>query len=284
MATQVEQHGVLQEFIESINENCTPDDKTLQYLQKIGMDDGYHERCAELAEDKAEREDEWLDDMMQYERAGLDEDEKKNIPKLDETNNESYRYLRSIGCMWQYDPEEAHHKLKNRLYRRFDTFDKDSDGIMTIDEVLYWADRMKTLCKANEEEVEQVRDAIRIFFKACGLNKEGLHRENWVEANQTFAEAERQRKKRGEQSIVALLGNAYYDVLDEDGDNLVSLPELKRMMNVFRVPEEAAYTFFAHADVDGNGQLEREEMHALFHKFWLEKYDPTLDGIYAYKY
>merc|ERR1712212_1223860 len=103
MATQVEQHGVLQEFIESINENCTPDDKTLQYLQKIGMDDGYHERCAELAEDKAQREDEWVDDMMQYERAGLDEDEKKNIPKLDETNNESYRYLRSIGCMWQYD-------------------------------------------------------------------------------------------------------------------------------------------------------------------------------------
>ena len=155
---------------------------------------------------------------------------------------------------------------------------------MTIDEVLNWADRMKTLCKANEEEVDQVRDAIRIFFRACGLNKEGLHRENWVEANQVFAEAERQRKTRGEQSLVALLGNAYYDVLDEDGDNLVSLPELKRMMNVFRVPEEAAYTFFEHADVDGNGQLEREEMHALFHKFWLEKYNPELDGIYAYKY
>ena len=65
---------------------------------------------------------------------------------------------------------------------------------------------------------------------------------------QAFAEAERQRRARGDQSIVALLGNAYYDVLDEDGDNLVSLPELKRMMNVFRVPEEAAYTFFHYAD------------------------------------
>ena len=66
-----------------------------------------------------------------------------------------------------------------------------------------------------------------------------------------FAEAERQRKKRGEKSLVALLGNAYYDVLDEDGDQKVSLPELKRMMNVFRVPEEAAYTFFLHADTVG---------------------------------
>lgn len=289
--TKVEKHGIFQEFVEDVLEDAKstkPIDqsKSLAYLQKIGMDDGFADRLKELEEDKAEREDEWLDDMMQYERAGLDEEEieELGIPKLDEFNNESYKYLRGIGCDYEYDPEECHPKLKNRLYRRFDTFDKDSDGIMTIDEVLYWADRMKTLCKANEEEVECVRNAIRVFFKACGLNKEGLHRENWVEANQVFAEAERQRKKRGEQSIVALLGNAYYDVLDEDGDNLVSLPELKRMMNVFRVPEEAAYTFFEHADVDGNGELEREEMHALFHKFWLEKYNPELDGIYAYKY
>jgi len=283
MAATVEKAGLFETMV--TDAGCAGDKDSYYYLQKIGMADGYEDRVQEMAEDKKEREDEWEDDMMQYERAGLDdEDEIKKIPKLDETNNESYRYLRSIGCMWQYDPKEPHHKLKNRLYRRFDTFDKDSDGIMTIDEVLYWADRMKTLCKANEEEVDCVRDAIRIFFRACGLNKEGLHRENWVEANQCFGEAERQRKARGEQSIVALLGNAYYDVLDEDGDNLVSLPELKRMMNVFRVPEEAAYTFFKYADVDGNGMLEREEMHALFHKFWLEKYDPKLDGIYAYKY
>merc|ERR1711931_346696 len=257
---------------------------SLNYLKSIGMDENYKERMEELEEDKAAREEEWCDDMMQYERAGLCPEEQKCIPKLGECNNASYKYLRDHGNDWQYCPNECHPKLKNRLYRRFDTFDKDSDGIMTIDEVLYWADRMKTLCKANEEEVDQVRDAIRIFFRACGLNKEGLHRENWVEANQVFAEAERQRKTRGEQSLVALLGNAYYDVLDEDGDNLVSLPELKRMMNVFRVPEEAAYTFFEKADVDKNGKLEREEMHALFHKFWLEKYDPALDGIYAYKY
>lgn len=283
----VDKGGMFEQLVSDVTKDAKKsEEESLAYLQKIGMDDGYKERKEELEEDKAERQDEWLEDMMIWERAGMDQEEinERGIPKLDEHNNESYRYLRSIGCMWQYDPHEAHDKLKNRLYRRFDTFDKDSDGIMTIDEVLYWADRMKTLCKANEEEVEDVRAAIRIFFRACGLNKEGLHRENWVEANQVFAEAERQRKSRGEQSLVALLGNAYYDVLDEDGDNLVSLPELKRMMNVFRVPEEAAYTFFEHADVDGNGQLEREEMHALFHKFWLEKYNPELDGIYAYKY
>lgn len=265
-------------------EDGTTKEEVAAALLKIGMLDGQHERDEEMKEDKCDREDEWKDNFDCYERAGMDEDEIEHIPKLDWTNNESYKYLHDIGCNYQYTKEECHPKLKNRLYRRFDTFDKDSDGIMTITEVLYWAERMKTLCKANEKEVEEVRQAIRTFFRACGLNEDGLHRENWVEANQVFAEAERQRKKRGEKSLVALLGNAYYDVLDEDGDQKVSLPELKRMMNVFRVPEEAAYTFFLHADTDKDGELEREEMHALFHAFWLEPYDEKLDGIYAYKY
>jgi len=270
-------------------EHLAPGDETLAYLKKIGMDDNYEERMLELEEDKKDREAEYEENaeiMLQFERAGMEEEgeDVSHIPKLDETNNWAYAYLREKGNMYQYVPEECHPALKLRLYRRFDTFDKDSDGKMTISEVMYWADRMKSLCQANDEEVESVRNAIFQFFTYCGLNKEGLHRENWVEANQAFAEMERERKKHGDPSLVALLGNAYYDVLDEDGDNLVSLPELKRMMNVFRVPEEAAYTFFQKADVDKNGKLEREEMHALFHKFWLEKYDPALDGIYAYKY
>merc|ERR1712038_456098 len=229
---------------------CPYSEEDLAYFRKIGMDGNYMERMEEYHEDKATREEEWQDDMMQYERAGLSPEEQKNIPKLDVTNNASYRYLREHGNNWQYDPEEPHPKLKNRLYRRFDTFDKDSDGIMTLSEVMYWAERMKSLCHSSEEDIAKVRDALKIFFTACGLNEEGLHRENWVEANQTLGEAERERRKHGEESVVAILGNAYYDILDEDGDRLVSLPELKRMMNIFRVPEEAAYTFFKMADTN----------------------------------
>lgn len=267
-------------------DNLAPGEETLAYFKSIGMDDNFEERVEEMEEDKKEREEEYKMNaaiMMDFEREGVDPDEMKHIPKLNAKNNKAYEYLREHGNNYQYDPDECHPALKLRLYRRFDTFDKNSDGFMTIEEVLYWADRMKCLCQANDEEVEDVRGAIKCFFEFCGLNP-SLHRENWVEANQAFAEMERERKRRGDPSIVALLGNAYYDVLDEDGDNLVSLPELKRMMNVFRVPEEAAYTFFLKADTDKNGKLEREEMHALFHKFWLEPYDPEFDGIYAYKY
>jgi len=203
---------------------------------------------------------------------------------LNAENNESYAYLKSIGHEWTYDPNNVHPKLHARLYKRFDTFDLDGDHKMTMKEVLFWPDRMKQLCGASEEEIESMRKAVRILFGACGITDEGLCREDWVEANQVFAQAEEQRIKRGERTLVSVLGNAYFDVLDTDGNGTISLDELKTMMRAFQVPQEAAYTFFDAADVDKNGTLEREEMHSLFHKFWLQPYDPKYDAIYAYKY
>ena len=240
---------------------------------------------AQIAALKALREaEDPNEDLVQYERAGQDEERKKEIPKLDETNNVAYAYLRAHGNFWQYTPDECHDKLKRRLYRRFDTFDKNTDNIMSMKEILWWADRMRSVVGASDYEIEEVRGALRIFLEACGVTEEGCHRANWVEANQVCAEAERERKKRGQESLVALLGNAYYDVLDVDNNGMVSMEELRTMMNVFHVPEDSAFAFFKHADADGNGMLHRDEMHEMFIKFWLSPYDAKYDGIYGYQY
>jgi len=203
---------------------------------------------------------------------------------LNADNNSSYAYLKKMGVDWTYDPNDVHPKLHARLYKRFDTFDLDGDNKMTLKEVLFWPDRMKQLVGANEEQVEIMRKAVKLLFEACGVTEEGLEREDWVEANQVFAECEKIRKKRGDVTYVSILSDAYLDVLDEDGDGTVSLSELQTMMRAFQVPQEAAYTFFDHADVDRSGKLERIEMHNLFHNFWLEKYNPEMDAVYAYKY
>ena len=127
------------------------------------------------------------------------------MPGLDETNNESYRYLRSVGNMWQFNVEDLHPKMISRLYKRFDTFDLDCDGRMDMDEILYWPDRMRQLVNATDEQVEQMRAAVYKFFLNKGVDPvNGLTRENWVESNRVFAEAERERERRGEDSMIAL--------------------------------------------------------------------------------
>ena len=207
------------------------------------------------------------------------------MPGLDETNNESYKYLRSVGNMWKFEVEDVHPKMISRLYKRFDTFDLNSNGIMEMEEILYWPDRMRELVNATDEEVERMRAAVHTFFLHKGVDPvNGLKREDWVEANRVFAEAERERERRGEPSLIGMLSDAYYDVLDDDGDGCVSIDELKTMMKAFDVPQEAAYTFFEKADTDKSGTLERPELIHLFRRFWMEPYDPQWDGVYGKKY
>ena len=168
---------------------------------------------------------------------------------LNEDNNESYRYLRSVGNQWQFNVEDLHPKMLSRLYKRFDTFDLDSDGKMEMDEILYWPDRMRQLVNATEDQVEKMRQAVRVFFFNKGVDPvDGLLRHNWVEANRVFAEAERERERRGEPSLIALLSNAYYDVLDDDGDGTVDIDELKTMMNKFQDGSIFTLTKVALAD------------------------------------
>jgi len=167
----------------------------------------------------------------------------------------------------------------------FDTLNKDSDCVLAIADVVTWVDRMKSLCQSTDEEIEIVRGALRTFFLNRGVTGEGMRRENWIEGNRVFAEAERERERRGEDRLMNAMCDAYFSVLDTDGDGIISLPELKRMMNIFQVPEEAAYAFFEIADTNKCGTLEREELYKLFVRFWYEcEYDSSIDGLYAYKY
>lgn len=200
-------------------------------------------------------------------------------------NCPSYRYLRSVGNNWKFDINKVHPKLVARLYKRFDTFDLNGDGVMDMDELLLWPERVKEFTNPTDQEMERMRACIMRFFEDLGCEIEGgLKREDWVEGNQVLAEAEFERIKRNQPTMVKLLGNSYFDVLDQDGSGEVTLPELKQMMKVFQIPIEAAYTFFEMADTDKSGALDRDEMADVFTKFWLEEYNPAYDGIYAYKY
>lgn len=201
---------------------------------------------------------------------------------LNAQNNASYAYLESIDLGFSYDPNDVHPKLHERLYRCFDTFILDGEK-MTLMKVLQWPDRLNLLSDANDEEIEKMNNAIRILCRALSVTEEGLCREDWVEAIQVFAEAERQRRRRGEQSLICLLGDACFDLLDEEFDGTVGIEELKIIMRSLQIPQEGSYIFFNAANVDESERLEREEIYDSFHNLWLEPYDPKYDYLYHNK-
>ena len=102
-------------------------------------------------------------------------------------NHESYRYLASIGSTWKYNPDKVHPKLVERLYKRFDTFDLNSDGVMQMELLMLWPERVREFVTTTDEQMERLRSAIQMFFRSVGVSEEGLKREDWVEGNQVFA-------------------------------------------------------------------------------------------------
>jgi len=202
---------------------------------------------------------------------------------LNSQNNASYAYLESIDHDFSYDPHDVHPKFHERLYRCFDAFVQDGEK-MTLTKVLQLPDRLMLLSGANDEEVEKMNNAIRMLCRAFSVTEEGLCREDWVEASQVFAEAERQRRRRGEQSLIALIGDACFDLVDEEYDGTVGIEELKFIMRSLQIPEEASYIFFDVANVDKSERLEREEIYDSFHNLWLEPYDPKYDYLYENKH
>jgi len=196
-------------------------------------------------------------------------------------NNASHAYLKSIDHEWAYDMSNVNPKLLERLHKRFDTLNLDGKNRVTLKQVLYSPDRMRQLVGASDQEVEKMRKAVHIFFGACGVTEKGLGRDDWVEAHQVFAQAETEKRKRGEESLVASITNVYFDVLDKSGDGTVGLEELKILMRAFQVPQEAAYTFFDAANVDTSDRLERDEMHDILHNFWVDPVDSKQESVYV---
>jgi len=195
---------------------------------------------------------------------------------LNARNNASYAYLESIDHGYSYDPHNVHPKLQTRLYQCFDTFIRVGER-MTVMKALQWSDRLRLLANLSVEEIEEMINALRILCRAFSITEEGLRREDWVEAIHVFAEAERQRRKRGEQSLMALFGDTCFDLLDEEGDGTLGFEELKIISKSLQMCRKSASMIFSVANVDVSDRIEREEIYHSLHMLWLEPYDPKYD-------
>lgn len=88
----------------------------------------------------------------------------------------------------------------------------------------------------------------------------------------------------GESTIHSKVSDAFFDIIDQDKNGVITLDELKMRMKAFGMPEDAAKPFLEMADTNKNGVIERQELYEADFNFWFgnvdEKYDQLYGGLY----
>lgn len=167
--------------------------------------------------------------------------------------------------------------MLNDLQRRkmahlFTLLDVDDDG--TIDRMDYTAsaDRLVTAFGygPGSPECQLVRDHYNTLWEAVTLpmDSDGDERVD-VSEYSTGMERFVTTADEGYLTHIAPVANAFYDLMDVDGDGRITRMEYVRMMaSAFRLSEEAGSTAFDRLDLDGNGTLSRDELHAANEQFF----------------
>jgi len=167
--------------------------------------------------------------------------------------------------------------MLNDLQRRkmahlFTLLDVDDDG--TIDRMDYTAsaDRLVTAFghAPGSPECQLVRDRYNTLWEAVTLpmDSDGDERVD-VSEYSTGMERFVTTADEGYLTHIAPVANAFYDLMDVDGDGRITRTEYVRMMaSAFRLSEEAGSTAFDQLDLDGNGTLSRDELHVANEQFF----------------
>lgn len=161
---------------------------------------------------------------------------------------------------------------KRKLAHLFALLDVDDDG--TIDRMDYTAsaDRLVTAFgyAPGSAESENVRDRYERLWEAVTLpmDTDGDERVD-VEEYSSGMDRFVTMSDDGYLTHIAPIANAFYDLIDGDGDGRITRTEYVRMAaSAFRLSEDAGSTAFDKLDRDGNGSLSRDELHAANEQFF----------------
>ncbi|HEX6342138.1 EF-hand domain-containing protein [Umezawaea sp.] len=167
--------------------------------------------------------------------------------------------------------------MLNELQRRkfahlFALLDVDDDG--TIDKMDYTAsaDRFVTAFgyAPGSSESGLVRERYNRLWEAVTLPMDADGDER-VDVGEYSSGMDRfvTTSDEGYRTHIAPIADAFYDLMDVDGDGRITRTEYVRMTaSAFRLSEDASSTAFDKLDLDGNGWLSRDELHAANEQFF----------------
>jgi Ca2+-binding EF-hand superfamily protein len=153
-------------------------------------------------------------------------------------------------------------KWVEQMEEYFDALDLNKNGYLTIEEILKWSDNMKELCsQITQEEGDNLKKCLEEFYGAAGLLPgKQVTKQEFLEGVNHLSEAELEKKKLGEETLMENLCDAFYKAMDLNDDGTITLNEVKTIMKACNMTEEKAEKWFNLADKNKNGVVETREL------------------------
>jgi hypothetical protein len=118
------------------------------------------------------------------------------------------------------------------------------------------------------------RDAVDQQCAAFGL---GPGKDEHVEEMAKYCESEIARMKRGEETLLRKMHDAFFDVIaaDKNHDGFITVEEYKMMWKVYGLDPDVAGAVFKNMSEVQDGRIPRRELHEQSHNGWFARHVPT---------
>ena len=168
-----------------------------------------------------------------------------------------------------------------RHLNAFDHNDLDKDGLIKLDEVVSLAVNVMKEANPSEADLARYKKRLTEFFTAIGVTNKGVTREEYPSMVNSYAILERDRKERGETTLYRRMCDAFFEIVDQDGNGVLTLDEVELRMRIQGLPQHLAKPCMELADTNKDGVLSKEEAYELDFNYWLGEYDEELDMLFG---
>lgn len=169
--------------------------------------------------------------------------------------------------------------LKRKFTRYFNVLDYDQNGIieqedfedvaLKLSQLRHWAPGSPghQACRAGMMSIWQ---HLQQFADTSNAGRISL--EEWLQTEEDAIATEENYAK-----YVAPVAAGLFDLVDEDGDGAISVQEYRNFFEGYRIARDLADDAFARMDLNGDGQLSKEELLQHVHDFHCSN-DPAAPG------
>jgi Ca2+-binding EF-hand superfamily protein len=172
---------------------------------------------------------------------------------------------------------------KRKLARMFSVLDVNGDGFVDQTDYVSRVDRLARICGWEADSEEYTRnlrfalDGWESLRESADIDGDGrVSLDDFLRYGDAFLD-DRQAVHSYARGDAQLL----FDAMDSDGDGKLTVHEYRRYLEVCGADASGADTFFAHADVDEDGRITRQEMAHAIEEFLLSE-DPRAGGNFLF--